>query len=246
MRGPPLKKRRRVNYHNHTTFSDGSFLPEVIVEEAIRGGMEAIGITDHCFSGGKLGPDDPVPVEKYIRAIEGVRERYAERIRVAVGMEVIFGPHMADKGIPRGICSRLDFILFEYVGLYKGFGLDELVSVRRQIDCRVGLAHTDIDVVFGSVENERLVDVLEEADIFIELCPSQRNERVVMSMADGAELHSAPPYRYSGDFYRMLKGRKVGMTIGTDTHDILSDVCAIGDSVDFIDKIGLWGNLLEI
>ena len=239
-------KKKRVNYHNHTVFSDGSFLPGVIVEAAVRGGMDAVGITDHCFSGGKLGPDNPAQVEKYIGAVEDVRDRYDGRIRVAVGMEVVFGSNMADRGIPRDICSRLDFILFEYVGLYKGFGLDELVSIRKQFDCRVGLAHTDIDIAFESLEREKLADILEEANIFIELCPSLRNMRVMIDPDDRRKIHTAPPYRCSLDFYRLLKGRGVGLTIGTDTHEDISDVCNIGDAVDFIDQMGLWENVLEI
>ncbi|MDP8247556.1 MAG: PHP domain-containing protein [Candidatus Tritonobacter lacicola] len=239
-------RRIRVNYHNHTVFSDGSYLPGVIAEEALRTGMDAIGITDHCFSGGKLGPNNPSQVKRYIEAVKDVRDTYEGRIRVATGMEVIFGPNMANRGIPREICSRLDFILFEYVGLYRGFGLDELVSIRKQFDCRIGLAHTDVDVAFESVGRERLVDILEGADIFIELCPSLRNMRVMVDPADGKTIHTAPPYRCSPGFYRLLKGRDIGLTIGTDTHEDISDVCNIGDAVDFIDQIGLWENVIEI
>ena len=239
-------KRRRVNYHNHTVFSDGSFIPAVIVAEAFVKGLEAVGISDHCFSGIKLGPNDVPSVESYIGAVDKVRERYGEKIRVAVGMEVAFGPNMAESGIPRSICARLDFMLFEYVGLYKGFGLDELVAVRRDIDCRVGLAHTDMDLAFPDMEREKLADVLEKEDIFVELCPTRRNMRVALHPVDGEELYIRPAYRCNMDFYSLVQGREIGLTIGTDTHDNLSGVGAIGDAVDFIEELGLWENVLEL
>lgn len=40
-----------VDLHNHTKFSyDGSNTPEEIIENAIRHGVDVIGITDHQFS----------------------------------------------------------------------------------------------------------------------------------------------------------------------------------------------------
>ena len=39
-----------VDLHNHTKFSyDGSNKPEEIIENAIRHGVDVIGITDHQF-----------------------------------------------------------------------------------------------------------------------------------------------------------------------------------------------------
>lgn len=44
-----------VDLHNHTKFSyDGSNTPEEIIENAIRHGVDVIGITDHQFSIGKI------------------------------------------------------------------------------------------------------------------------------------------------------------------------------------------------
>jgi histidinol phosphatase-like PHP family hydrolase len=239
-------KRRMINYHNHTVFSDGGFLPAVIVAEALAKGLEAVGISDHCFSGTKLGPNDVPSVESYIGAVDKVRERYGGKIRVAAGMEVAFGPNMAESGIPRRVCNRLDFILFEYVGLFKGFGLDELVAVRRHIDCPVGLAHTDVDLAFPDVEREELADVLEKEDIFVELCPTRRNMRVALHPVDGEELYIKPAYRCNIEFYRLVRESGIGLTIGTDTHDNLSDVADIGDAVDFIEEQGLWENVLKL
>jgi len=239
-------KRRKINYHNHTVFSDGSFIPAVIVAEAYAKGLEAVGISDHCFSGIKLGPNDVPSVESYIGAVDKVRERYGEKIRVAVGMEVAFGSNMAESGIPRRVCDRLDYILFEYVGLYRGFGLRELVAIRRDIGLPVGLAHTDMDLAFPDVEREKLADILEKEDIFVELCPARRNMRVALHPVDGEELYIKPAYRCNIDFYRLVRGRRIGLTIGTDTHDNLSDVADIGDAADFIEELGLWENVLEL
>ena len=46
-----------VDLHNHTKFSyDGSNTPEEIIENAIRHGVDVIGITDHQFSIGENLP----------------------------------------------------------------------------------------------------------------------------------------------------------------------------------------------
>ena len=41
-----------VDLHVHTLYSDGTFTPEEVVNEAIRLGLEAVAITDHdCIEG---------------------------------------------------------------------------------------------------------------------------------------------------------------------------------------------------
>jgi len=41
-----------VDLHVHTTFSDGMFTPEEVVEKALERGLKAVGITDHDCIGG--------------------------------------------------------------------------------------------------------------------------------------------------------------------------------------------------
>ena len=70
--------------------------------------------------------------------------------------------------------------------------------------------------------------------------------RVALHPVNGEELYVKPAYRCNTGFYGLVRGRSIGLTIGTDTHDELSDVANIGDAVDFIEEMGLWENMIEL
>ena len=62
-----------VDLHNHTKFSyDGSNTPEEIIENAIRHGVDVIGITDHQFS---IGENLPI----YYEYIQHCKIKYADK-----------------------------------------------------------------------------------------------------------------------------------------------------------------------
>ena len=71
--------------HMHTTFSDGRDSPEEMVQEAIRLGLEAVGISDHS-SGDPCGMKlETVPA--YKAEIARLQKKYAGQIRVLCGLE---------------------------------------------------------------------------------------------------------------------------------------------------------------
>ena len=71
-----------VDLHNHTKFSyDGSNTPEEIIENAIRHGVDVIGITDHQFS---IGENLPI----YYEYIQHCKIKYADQIKVLCGLEI--------------------------------------------------------------------------------------------------------------------------------------------------------------
>ena len=71
-----------VDLHNHTKFSyDGSNTPEEIIENAIRHGVDVIGITDHQFS---IGENLPI----YYEYIQHCKIKYADKIKVLCGLEI--------------------------------------------------------------------------------------------------------------------------------------------------------------
>ena len=68
-----------VDLHNHTKFSyDGSNTPEEIIENAIRHGVDVIGITDHQFS---IGENLPI----YYEYIQHCKIKYADKMSVIEG-----------------------------------------------------------------------------------------------------------------------------------------------------------------
>ena len=84
-KGPAFRK---IDLHTHTTFCDGKNTPEEMVEEAVRRGMETIGLCVHTHT-----PFD----ERYCASPEGIRgflaetarlkEKYKGQIRVLAGAE---------------------------------------------------------------------------------------------------------------------------------------------------------------
>ena len=75
----------KFDLHMHTVFSDGKSTPEEMVREAIRRGMETIGISDHS-SGDPCGMTLAASVD-YRTEIARLKDRYAGQIRVLCGLE---------------------------------------------------------------------------------------------------------------------------------------------------------------
>ena len=71
--------------HMHTVWSDGKNTPEEMVQEAIRKGLETVGISDHS-SGDPCGMTlETAPA--YKAEIARLKEKYAGQIRVLCGLE---------------------------------------------------------------------------------------------------------------------------------------------------------------
>ena len=71
--------------HMHTTWSDGKNTAEEMVQEAIRRGLETVGISDHS-SGDPCGMTLEGSVD-YKAEIARLKEKYAGQIRVLCGLE---------------------------------------------------------------------------------------------------------------------------------------------------------------
>ena len=78
----------KCNFHTHTCFSDGVDTPEVMVEEAIRRGMFALGFTDHSYT---LFDLHPCPLQENLSLVRQevlrLKELYRDQIRIFCGIE---------------------------------------------------------------------------------------------------------------------------------------------------------------
>ncbi len=76
------------NLHSHTTFCDGRNTPEEMAGAAVRLGMDALGFSGH---GPSNAPDDAAmarsTVPAYREAVLRVKEKYAGRLEVFLGIE---------------------------------------------------------------------------------------------------------------------------------------------------------------
>ena len=79
----------KSNYHTHTVFSDGKNTPEEMIEAAINLGFEKLGFSDHAYTdfyGGWSVPKDRL--EEYVTTLRRLQEKYADRIKIYVGLEL--------------------------------------------------------------------------------------------------------------------------------------------------------------
>ena len=80
-----------VDLHNHTKFSyDGSNTPEEIIENAIRHGVDVIGITDHQFS---IGENLPI----YYEYIQHCKIKYADKIKFFAVLKSVHVRHRRNR-----------------------------------------------------------------------------------------------------------------------------------------------------
>jgi len=80
----------RCSLHNHTCYDDGANTPEEVVQGAIASGCEVLGFSGHSHL--SFVPDDDwamseAQTEQYIADVLALRERYADRIEIALGIE---------------------------------------------------------------------------------------------------------------------------------------------------------------
>jgi 3',5'-nucleoside bisphosphate phosphatase len=92
---------RFVDLHLHTTWSDGRWQPQTVVEEAVRAGLVAISVTDHDVVGG-LAEAQHAAEEQGIQLLAGV-----ELTADWSGRTVHLLGYGIDPGHP-GLCAAMD------------------------------------------------------------------------------------------------------------------------------------------
>lgn len=76
------------DFHVHTNYSDGAESPETMAERAFSLGMTHLGFADHGYA--PYDTDCCIPLEKLDkqrRAVQAVRERYRDSMKVYCGVE---------------------------------------------------------------------------------------------------------------------------------------------------------------
>lgn len=99
------------DYHTHTIFSHGKGSVEDNVKAAISAGLKEIAIADHSVGHLAYGVRD---VEKYLREIERIADKYSDRIVVKKGLELNILSDEGELDIPKGYADCFDILLFGY------------------------------------------------------------------------------------------------------------------------------------
>ena len=142
--------------HSHTYYSFcGGDKPEDIVEAAMAGGIELLGITDHnygignarrnVFSNGEIEDDYEGTLVRYYDHMNLLKEKYAGQIQILRGIEIatLKGGRYA---LPQSAdISFFDYCLVEHIDQMDNSIADgELFAFAKRCKCPVGVAHTDM------------------------------------------------------------------------------------------------------
>jgi DNA polymerase (family 10) len=225
----------RANLHVHSLHSDGSFSIDDIVHEAIRGGLDAVAITDHFETQKVRRCVTSASLDEYQREIREAQRRVDGRIKVLAGVEIDTNPERCDlRSLPVEKLNQLDLVLFEYVnddwsGGCSVFELDTLLS---RLDAPCGLVHTDLERVFGGISPGDLANMLQSYELFVEA------NTAVLYARDGKQY-----YELAERHFRAFRG-KVRVSVGTDAHRTLTEVSNVGKGYQFLERLGLLEDLI--
>lgn len=147
--------------HSHTYYSFcGHNTPEAVVEAAIEGGIELLGITDHNYGIGFSrfdafsAPESVIKTEydsrmlkRYFDHINLIKEKYADKITILRGIEVATTAQDPRYSLPEGVdVSFFDYALIENLGLGDdSISKGDVVAFAERLGTKaVGIAHTDM------------------------------------------------------------------------------------------------------
>jgi histidinol-phosphatase (PHP family) len=102
----------RANYHTHTTWCDGAHAPEAVILSAMAKGFETIGFSSHvAFPERILGMLDPDKGLEYAADIRRLQAKYADRIKVFLGVEADYIPGATAPERSRYAALNLDYMI---------------------------------------------------------------------------------------------------------------------------------------
>ncbi len=121
--------------HSHTYYSDcGRDDPHEIIDAALNGGVTHFGISDHNYGIGER-------LQEYVEEIKLLKKEYEGKIRLFCGIELSTLPaHLPKNGLD---LSSFDYCLVEHIQ-HSDSVVKNIDNFAATIDCRVGIAHTDL------------------------------------------------------------------------------------------------------
>ena len=215
--------------HSHTYYSFcGKDKPEALIEAAIDGGIEVLGICDHNYGIGfarkeLYRSEFDISNENYERTLVRyfdhmtlLKEKYADKIDIKRGIEIATTLKFPRMHLP----SNMPVFYFDYA-LIEHIGNPEMSLVGRdafgyakKLGCPVGIAHTDLFEYISTLGEEPLSFLrrMAEAGIFWELNVNYDS------------IHKYAEHEYVNRFFEsereqeLIRESGVRLSIGFDSH----------------------------
>ncbi|MFX1516719.1 MAG: CpsB/CapC family capsule biosynthesis tyrosine phosphatase [Promethearchaeota archaeon] len=163
---------RIIDYHIHTSFSDGFFSPRDMIQAAAERGIQEVCITDHYSSWQPALSE--LEFEEYFSTLHDIRRNESLDIKIFIGIEV----NLSTIEILDPLQDfQWDLILFEYVfteSTWKKKFHQLLNFKKKNPNYNIGLAHTRFTRVSES-DLDYVLNKIRESDIIIELNTSYGN-----------------------------------------------------------------------
>lgn len=216
--------------HSHTYYSFcGADKPEVVVEAAIAGGIEVLGITDHnhgignartnvfFYDSPELEDDYERTLERYFDHINLLKEKYVDKINILRGIEICTLKQGRDALPESADISFFDYCLVEQldrpeVSIAEG----DLFGFAKRCGCPTGVAHTDMFAFINSLGEEPLkyFSKMAEHGIFWEMNVNLDT------------IHMGRVHQYMLEFFEneeqqaIIRKSGVRLSVGFDGHRI--------------------------
>ncbi len=215
--------------HVHTYYSFCSDdKPETVIETAIAGGIQQLGICDHNYGvgcarkdfcwdkGNRLDADYGKTLVRYYDHIHALKEKYAKKIHILRGIEVCTLKNGKDSyPLPDGAdISFFDFCLLENLDDPRSIAQGDLFSFAKRCGCPTGVAHTDLFAFIKSRGEEpyRYFREMAQRGIFWEINVNYDS------------LHGFKTHDYVTEFFKnkeqqeIVRKAGVRLSVGFDGH----------------------------
>jgi len=229
----------KFDYHTHTDHSfDGKATIDQMIKQAIEVGLEEYAITDHIdFTYPEQRIISPTGIAANVAAVETARERYKDKIKILVGMELGLRPDLAEAGAKIAESYDFDIIIgsmheikgvdFYYPDLHQGrtkhevfmLYFENMLDTVRACDCFDVLGHIGYVERYIRGEEDKSLKYADYSGIIDEIL------KVIIHKGKGIEINtSGYPYGLGHTHpqvdvvrrYRELGGEII--TVGSDTH----------------------------
>ena len=214
--------------HAHTYYSFCSNdTPESVIQAAILGGVQQLGICDHnygvgcartefCYDHGPARDADyGKTLVRYYDHMKTLKEKYRSRIKILCGIEVCTLLTKDSYALPENAdVSFFDFCLVENLDDPRSFLKGDIFSFAKKCRCPVGIAHTDLFKFIQSIGEDphRFLRKMAEHNIFWEINVNYDS------------LHSFKQHAYVTEFFKnkeqqaLIKQAGVRLSVGFDGH----------------------------
>ncbi len=219
-----------ANYHAHTRRCKHAAGSErEYIESAIRNGFKIFGFSDHTpqpYENGFVSPIrmDMSELDGYVDTLKRLREEYADRIEIKIGLEAEYFPEHFDK-LMREVRKRdIDYLILgqhyvpdEEYGFYSGSPSGSKERLEEYVDEVIDALETG---EFMYLAHPDLIHFTGPEDIYLShmkrLCEYARDNRIPLELnALGLMLGKWYPVE---SFFRMAAGMGCQIIYGCDAH----------------------------